>query len=110
MITDDPVTVEKGHWEINNAITYEHTASSDAFELPLEDFNYGLTDNIHLKYEVPFIILHNYGSRVIGGLGKSSVGAKWRFFENKKSKISISAFPAFSFNIPASSSERSITD
>ncbi len=110
MITDDPVTVDKGHWEINNAFILEHTSSSDAFQLPLEDFNYGLTDNIHIKYEVPFMLIHNTGSPVIGGFGKSSIGAKIRFYNNEKSKISLSVFPAFSFNTISSSSERGITD
>jgi hypothetical protein len=110
MLTDDPVPVDKGHWEINNAFILEHTSSANMFEVPLEDFNYGISGNIHIKYEVPLICIHNYGSPLIGGLGKSSIGAKIRFYNNEKSKISFSAFPAFSFNIVSSSSERGITD
>src|SRR5258706_8003817 len=110
MVTDDPVTVEKGHWEINNALTWEHTSSSDAFETPLEDFNYGISDNIHIKYEMPIVLIHNEGSPVIGGIGKTSIGSKVRFYNNEKRHISFSTFPAFSFNILSSSSERGITD
>lgn len=110
MLTDDPVPVEKGHWEINNAFTLEHTSNSDIFEAPLEDFNYGALNNMHIKFEVPLIINHIAGSPTIGGLGKSSFGSKWRFYNNEKSKVSVSMFPAISFNILKSSSERGITD
>ena len=110
MLTDDPVPVDKGHWEINNALILEHTGNSDIFEAPLEDFNYGAFNNMHIKLEVPLIINHIAGSPTIGGLGKASFGSKWRFYNNEKSKVSVSMFPAISFNILKSSSERGITD
>jgi len=110
MLTDDPVPVDKGHWEINNAFTLEHTTNSDMFEAPLEDFNYGAFNNMHIKLEVPLIINHSVGSPTIGGIGKASFGSKWRFYSNEKSKISVSMFPAIAFNILKSSSDREITD
>ena len=110
MLTDDPVPVDKGHWEINNALTLEHTPNSDMFEAPLEDFNYGALNNMHIKLEAPLIINHVEGSPAIAGLGKASFGSKWRFYHNEKSKISVSMFPAIAFNILESSSERGITD
>lgn len=110
MLIDDPVPVEKGHWEINNGFIMEHSSGSDVFEMPLEDFNYGINSNMHIKYEVPFILMHESGSPAIGGLGKSSIGVKWRFYNNEKIGISISTFPAFAFNTLSSSSERGITE
>lgn len=111
MLTDDPNPVEKGHWEINSAFTLEHSHEiGDEFEVPLEDFNYGLSNSIQLKYEVPFILKHTFGSTIIGGLGKSNLGVKWRFLNNEKSEISISAYPQFIFNNLSSSTERGITE
>lgn len=110
MLIDDPVPVEKGHWEINNGFILEHSASLDEFQMPLEDFNYGFNKNMHIKYEVPLILKHESGSPAIGGLGKSSIGVKWRFYNNERINFSISAFPAFSFNTLSSSAERGITE
>ncbi len=111
MLTDDPNPVEKGHWEINNAITLEHDHEiGEEFEVPLEDFNYGLSNSVQLKYEVPFILKHTFGSTIIGGLGKSNFGVKWRFLNNEKYRISISTYPQFLFNIIPASAEREITD
>jgi hypothetical protein len=111
MLTDDPVPVEKGHWEINNAIGLEHNHEiGDEFEVPLVDINYGLSNSIQLKYEVPFILKHTFGSILIGGIGKSNFGVKWRFLNNEKYKISISTYPQFLFNNTPVSSKREITE
>jgi hypothetical protein len=62
--------------------------------VPDFDFNYGLGDRIQLKYEIPVAVEETRqlsGSAayptgqeglVVGGLGESLLGVKWRFYEH----------------------------
>jgi len=61
--------------------------------VPDFDFNYGLGDRIQLKYELPIAIEETrpqpatptqpaIPGQVIGGLGESLLGIKWRFYEH----------------------------
>jgi hypothetical protein len=91
--TDDPETPGNRHWEINFGFIGERNPSAGAYQVPDFDFNYGLGDRIQLKYELPIAIeetrpqlaapgvpaVHGY---VIGGLGESLLGVKWRFYEH----------------------------
>ena len=64
-----------------------------AYQVPDFDFNYGLGDRIQLKYEIPIAIEETRAQpatptqpaipgQVIGGLGESLLGIKWRFYEH----------------------------
>jgi len=103
-ITDDPGTPGDGHWEINVAWTHEHRAGETADELPLLDLNYGVGDRIQLKYEVPYVLLHEGGADTVHGLGNSEAGVKWRFYDDEKSGLTLSTYPQFEFRNPSSHS------
>jgi hypothetical protein len=90
--TDDPETPGNKHWEINFGWIGERNPGAGAYQVPDFDFNYGLGDRIQLKYELPIAIEETRSQpatstapavpgQVIGGLGESLLGIKWRFYE-----------------------------
>lgn len=91
--TDDPDTPGNRHWEINFGFIGDRNPGSGAYQVPDFDINYGLGDRIQLKYELPIAIQETRPQpaisgapategAVIGGLGESLLGIKWRFFEH----------------------------
>jgi hypothetical protein len=91
--TDDPDTPGNKHWEINIGWIGDRNPQAGSYEVPDFDFNYGLGDRIQLKYEIPIAIEETRAQnatslqpavdgQVIGGLGESLLGIKWRFYEH----------------------------
>jgi len=92
--TDDPETPGNKHWEINFGFIGQRNPASGSYQVPDFDINYGLGDRIQLKYELPIAIeetrpggsldpsLPPTQGQVIGGLGESLMGVKWRFYEH----------------------------
>jgi hypothetical protein len=91
--TDDPDTPGNKHWEINFGWIGDRNPAAGAYQVPDFDINYGLGDRIQLKYEIPIAIeetrvqpatpaSHSVPGQVIGGLGESLLGIKWRFYEH----------------------------
>jgi hypothetical protein len=91
--TDDPETPGNKHWEINFGWIGDRNPAAGAYQVPDFDFNYGLGDRIQLKYEIPIAIEETQPQpatrdtpaqpgQVIGGLGESLLGIKWRFYEH----------------------------
>jgi hypothetical protein len=108
LLTDDPDTPGDKHWEINVAFTLDRRQTESTYETPLLDLNYGVGDNIQLKYEVPFLIQHEEGTGTQSGLGNSLVGVKWRFLDEKKYGVNISTYPQLEFNPPTTSAARGL--
>ncbi len=105
LITDDPGTPGDGHWEINLGVSSEKRPGSRASELPLFDLNYGIGDRLQLKYEVPYLRVHEDGSPTKSGFGNSAAGVKWRFYDEGDHGLSASVYPQVEFNNPGSSSD-----
>ncbi len=88
--TDDPDTPGNQHWEINFGFVGDRNPTSGTYQVPDVDINYGLGDRIQLKYEIPLALAETRAiptdpstqSNVIGGLGESQPGIKWRFYEH----------------------------
>jgi len=91
--TDDPDTPGNKHWEINFGWVGDRNPGAGAYQVPDIDINYGLGDRIQLKYEIPLAIEETLPQpatpfapatpgQVIGGLGESQPGIKWRFYEH----------------------------
>jgi len=91
--TDDPETPGNKHWEINFGWIADRNPAAGAYQVPDFDINYGLGDRIQLKYELPIAIEETrpqpaapgvpaVSGQVIGGLGESLLGIKWRFYEH----------------------------
>lgn len=110
LLTDDTGTPGDRHWEINIAYTLDKRHTEATHETPILDFNYGVGENIQLKYEVPWLVLHENGNGTKSGLGNSVVGVKWRFLDEKRDGVAMSVYPQFEFNNPTSSADRRLVD
>ena len=82
--TDDPETPGNEHFEINFGFIGERNPAAGAYQIPDFDINYGLGDRIQLKYEIPIALEETVPQpgQVIGGIGESLLGIKWRFYEH----------------------------
>ncbi|TWJ17567.1 transporter [Geobacter argillaceus] len=108
--TDDTGTPGDKHWEINIAYTLDKRHTVVTHQTPILDLNYGVGDNIQLKYEVPWLVLHENGVGTKSGLGNSVAGMKWRFLDEKRDGVAMSVYPQFEFNNPTNSADRGIVD
>jgi len=91
--TDDPDTPGSRQWEINIGWIGDCNPAAGNYQVPDFDINYGLGDRIQLKYEIPIAIKEtrpqsatamasSQPGHVIGGIGESIPGIKWRFYEH----------------------------
>jgi len=109
LITDDTGTPGSNKWEINVGGTSELRHPDERqFEAPILDLNYGIGENIELSYQLPLLVTANRDEPSLMGLGDSVVGTKWRFLDEDKSGLSMSAYPQFTFNNPTSSVRRGL--
>jgi hypothetical protein len=110
--TDDPETPGNKHWEINFGWIGDRNPAAGAYQVPDLDLNYGLGDRIQLKYELPTAIEENRvpsgtGSQtqpdgtVLGGLGQSLLGIKWRFYQHHPGDPWIGRTPSLIDKAPA---------
>jgi hypothetical protein len=141
-LTDDPATPGNRHWEINFGWNGDRNPALGCYEVPNIDINYGLGDRIQLKYEVPLVLIEvqpqpaklstpAQPGHLLGGLGNSMLGLKWRFLEHRpgggwfrrgssgssrpeedleEPSLSISTYPQLSFNNPTHSAARDIVE
>ena len=97
LLTDDPGTVEPGHWEINLAWTSERSAAANYDEAPLADINYGLNETTQLKFEMPWVVESGHGTN---GFGAAIAGVKWRFVDQGEYGWLVSTYPQAAFMPP----------
>ena len=116
-ITDDPGTPGNHHWEINVGWTGNHNPGQSYYQIPDVDANYGWGDRIQLKYELPLAAATNAQNSTGVGLGESSVGVKWRYFEHHRAGepktdenllFSLGTYPQVWVNNPTGSAQRGI--
>jgi len=96
---DDPGTPGCNKWEINLLTNGDFTRAENKFELPLLDINYGIGDNLQLKYEVPMEKTQAADSSH-SNVGNSKVGFKYMFFEDEESKLQLAFYPQMDFATP----------
>lgn len=108
LITDDTGTPGDKNWEINIAFAVDNRHNETSYSAPILDFNYGVGEHIQLKYEVPWVVLHERGNGTKNGLGNSLVGVKWRFIDEDKHGMDMSVYPQVEFNNPTSSVRRGL--
>ena len=111
LLTDDPGTPGKGHWEINFAATISQTRADRLLGAPLVDVNYGLGDRIQLKAEVPWLFLRpRDGGAVQSGPGSANIGVKWRPLDQDRHGFSMSLYPQFEFRTSAASARKHLIE
>lgn len=89
---DDPATPGCNRWEVNVVVDGDITRSQRSWELPLLDINYGVGDNIQLKYELPYMSSVSQDSNA-SAIGASRAGIKYMFFEDDQSKLQLATYP-----------------
>lgn len=104
--TDDPVPVERRHWEVFLASQYAQTPDGATATMPHLDLNYGAVSNVHLNLVVPLAWSHERGGRQERGLGDVSVGAKWRVLGETARRPQLALYPHV--NLPSGDSQRGL--
>ena len=121
--SDDPDTPGHKLWEINTVFVGDRNLSEGSYVMPNIDVNYGLTNRIQLKYEVPLGIQEFRGpsGHVAAGLGNSLLGVKWRLYahhpksesgeiDKSDSNFGVSTYPQLMLNNPTRSVGRDIVE
>lgn len=96
MITDDPYTVGNNKWEINIAQLGITDNSHWQTQSPYFDVNYGVGDQIQLKYESGISILAN--AAIPYGGPYADAGMRWKFYQNESAGMALSTYPQYTFS------------
>jgi hypothetical protein len=78
-LTDDPVPVDRGHWEVNNYVAGSMAKAASVGVAPGVDANYGAATDLQLHLLVPAAVAQINGMSAQWGLGDIESGAKYRF-------------------------------
>ena len=101
---DDPATPGCNRWEINVVADGDISKTQKEFELPLLDINYGVGDNLQLKYEVPYSYSKVDGENK-SKVGESKLGIKYAFFNDESSELELAFYPQVALINPPSDPE-----
>lgn len=111
MLTDDPGTVPRGHWEVNTAFTVEALGRERTFEAPLIDANYGAGTHLQLKLEGPLVVAAAPGGPSRTAVGNLNAGVKWRFLDQHGARgVDVSTYPALTFGFPGARRDPDVDD
>ena len=108
MMLDDTDTPGEGNWEVNFLFDGDLSRDSDTYELPAVDINYGLNEKIQLKYEGNYVFTRsaeydgagNRRTTRARGLGDTTLGLKYRFYDNDETNLSLAVYPQVEFRTP----------
>ena len=95
---DDPETPGCNAWEVNLVTSAEFSKSTN-YIAPLFDINYGVGDNIQLKFEIPYEVSKAEGAYA-HGWGAAEFGIKWRFYDSEATGLGVGIYPQVEFAIP----------
>lgn len=93
---DDPATPGCNKWEVNLTASGDLSRQERIYELPLFDINYGIGDNLQLKYEVPNTLSDTESATV----GDSKFGIKYQFYGDDESRLQMAVYPQIQFPNP----------
>ena len=108
MQSDDTGTPGPGNWEINVAISGELAGAEHRIEAPLLDINYGIGEDVQLKFELPYVLQAQMADTGADdgdverahGVGDAILGLKYRFYDNKTNGLSLALYPQIKFRTP----------
>ena len=107
--TNDPGTPGPRNWEINLGYMPFLYSNQSVTHTPDVDINFGVGERIQLTYENAWLRVHDLPVAAKFGLGESTFGVKWRFYDAGEHGWSISTFPQGLVNNPNDSVRRGIT-
>jgi hypothetical protein len=93
---DDPATPGCKAWEINIVMDGDLSRAENVYELPLFDINYGIGDNLQLKYEIPYSVSGTSNS----SFGATKLGVKFQFYGNDDAKTQMAIYPQVTIATP----------
>jgi len=105
MHVEDTDTPGDKTWEINIGMEAEWAHGEHAIEAPTADINYGVGDRVQLTYEVPYVWLREDGdddeaATRAQGVGDSTLGLKYRFYDNEERGVSLALYPQLRVRTP----------
>ncbi|MDR3607191.1 MAG: hypothetical protein P4M08_07415 [Oligoflexia bacterium] len=109
MVTDDPGTVENGHWEINIASLTASNYNQNLIQFPYFDINYGLGSRLQLKVETGWVIRRDHVAPAQGGADTVLAGTKFRFLDEETAGVAVATYPQFQFHHFFSSKDPELT-
>ena len=80
-MTDDPVPVSLGNWEINNALVGTLLRGGGVAGLPSIDVNYGIFSGVQLHLQPQFAVAWGPGGTA-AGIGDTQIGAKIKLLDD----------------------------
>lgn len=92
-LTDDPETVEPGHYELYIASQETKTENGRSGTLPHVEFNYGLMPDVQLHVLIPMSFNQPPGGQHTYGLGDAEIGIKYRFVQETDSLPMVGIYP-----------------
>jgi hypothetical protein len=108
--TEDSETPGAGNLEVNLGVQGVSGGGEHRNALPLLDINYGVGDALQFSYSIPYMFVrqadNNGGGAAITsahGVGDSSLGLKYRFYDNNETGVSFAIAPQIEFHTPGAS-------
>ncbi len=91
-LTDDPIPTDSGHWEIYAPAVDAAGQGNDYGGAIAVELNYGASPNLQITVGLPVSYAHD-GSGFHSGRGDLKLSAKYRFYQDEASGISVAMFP-----------------
>ncbi len=92
-LTDDPVPVDDGHYELYLYATRDGSGTANAVNGPAVEFNAGILPNVQFHVAAPYAQLWPAGGPFASGSGDTEVGLKYRFVREAPRTPQIGVFP-----------------
>ena len=116
MMSDDTGTPGDHKLEMNFIAQGDYAGDTHRIDAPLLDMNYGLGELIQLKLEIPYVHLVSKDANAADpqsvtrahGVGDSTFGVKYRFYDDKESGLSFALYPQVRFRTPGAN--RAVSD
>ncbi|MBS0275878.1 MAG: transporter [Proteobacteria bacterium] len=105
-LTDDPVPVDYGHWEVYGFSAATHAQGDTGGILGGVEVNYGAAPDLQLHAIVPVAFDDPAHARMQTGLGDIELGAKYRLIGPGRDGWQVGAFPLL--EIPAGDANRGL--
>lgn len=92
-LTDDPVPVDSGHYELYLFGTRDASGAGNAITGPAIEFNDGLVSNVQFHLVAPYAAVWASGAPAASGYGDTELGVKYRFLQESPGRPQVGIFP-----------------
>ena len=92
--TESPITVDKGHWQIEaSVVDYAKDYDFQAWTWAETNLKYGLTESMDLQFIFSPYVEENSGGEITDGASDVIVRLKWNLWGNDGGKTAFALFP-----------------